>query len=56
LDVGAVDALIDAIKAYKGGILIVSHDQHLINETCDQIWYIKNKRLLKFNGDFDKYR
>ena len=52
----AVNALISAIKAYKGGILVVSHDQHLITECCDQIWFIKNKRLRKFDGPFLKYR
>lgn len=35
LDLDAVNALVDAIKHYQGGILVVSHDQHLITSTCD---------------------
>ena len=35
LDIDAVNALITAIKSYEGGILIVSHDEHLISSTCD---------------------
>jgi len=31
LDLDAVNALIKAIKKFEGGILIVSHDEHLIN-------------------------
>lgn len=35
LDLDAVNALVDAIKAFKGGIMVVSHDQHLITSACD---------------------
>jgi len=56
LDIDAINALILALNNYTGGVLIVSHDQHLIQSVCDEIWYIKNKRLIKFKGDFDEYR
>ncbi|KRX10783.1 P-loop containing nucleoside triphosphate hydrolase [Pseudocohnilembus persalinus] len=56
LDIDAVNALIIALNNYQGGVLIVSHDQHLVSTVCDQIWYIKEKRLKKFRGDFDDYR
>jgi len=56
LDIDAVNALIIALNNYTGGVLIVSHDQHLISTVCDQIWYIRDNRLRKFQGDFDDYR
>jgi ATP-binding cassette subfamily F protein 3 len=56
LDIDAVNALIIALNNFQGGVLIVSHDQHLISLVCDQIWYIKDQRLKKFDGDFDDYR
>jgi len=56
LDLDAIDALIDALKSYNGGYIIVSHDEHLIESVCDEIWYVKNKNFVKFNGDFKKYR
>jgi len=56
LDIDAVNALIIALNNYKGGVVIVSHDQHLIATVCDQIWYIKDTRFKKFNGDFNDYR
>jgi ATP-binding cassette subfamily F protein 3 len=56
LDIDAVNALIIALNNYQGGVLIVSHDQHLIGSVCDQIWYIKDQRLKKFHGDFEDYR
>lgn len=56
LDIDAVNALIIALNNFQGGVLIVSHDQHLISTVCDQIWYVKSARLKRFNGDFEDYR
>jgi len=56
LDIDAVNALIIALNAYQGGVLIVSHDQHLIQSVCDQIYYVKDQKLKKFHGDFEEYR
>ena len=56
LDIDAVNALIIALNNYQGGVIIVSHDQHLISTVCDEIWYIKDTRLRKFVGDFEDYR
>jgi len=33
LDIDAVDALIEGLATFKGGVLMVSHDQHLIEAT-----------------------
>ena len=56
LDMDAVDALILALNSYQGGLIIVSHDQYFVSCVCDEIWYIRNKQLRKFNGDFESYR
>lgn len=56
LDMEAVDALILALNAFNGGLVVVSHDQYFVSCVCDEIWYIKNKNLKKFNGDFEGYR
>jgi ATP-binding cassette subfamily F protein 3 len=34
--------LVTAIKSYSGGVLIVSHDEHLIKSVCTDIFYVKN--------------
>ena len=41
LDIDAVNALIIALNNYQGGVIIVSHDQHLISTVCEEICYIK---------------
>jgi ATP-binding cassette subfamily F protein 3 len=35
LDIDAVNALIIALNNFQGGVIIVSHDQHLISTVCD---------------------
>jgi len=56
LDIDAVNGLILALNNFKGGILVVSHDEHFISNVCEQIYYVKNQKLNKFSGDFAKYR
>ena len=56
LDMETVDALIGALYAYKGAVLVVSHDQYFVSCICEDIWYIKNKSLKKFSGDFEAYK
>lgn len=29
-----IQALIDALKEFKGGLIVVSHDQHFIQQVC----------------------
>lgn len=56
LDIEAVDALVMALSCYEGGLIIVSHDQYFVSCICDQIWYIKDKKLKRFGGNFEEYR
>ncbi|KAN0031334.1 hypothetical protein ACTA71_010423 [Dictyostelium dimigraforme] len=39
LDIDTVDALCHALNVFKGGILLVSHNERLISLVCDEIWY-----------------
>ncbi|XP_021371187.1 ATP-binding cassette sub-family F member 1-like [Mizuhopecten yessoensis] len=56
LDIESVDALADAINAYKGGVIIVSHDQRLIRETNCQLWVVEDQSVNEIDGGFDDYR
>ena len=50
LDIDAVDALIDGLNAFKGGVLMVSHDQTLIEATMDELWMCENNTIDVFHG------
>lgn len=56
LDIESIDALADAINAYKGGVIIVSHDERLIRETDCQLWVVEDQSVNEIDGGFDDYR
>jgi len=56
LDIESIDALADAINEYSGGVILVSHDARLIQETDCQLWVIEDKGISEIDGDFDDYR
>lgn len=56
VDMGAIEALADALKAYNGGVLLVSHDQHFITSVCKEIWVIQNRKVTVFDGTFNDYK
>ena len=56
LDIESIDALADAINAFEGAVIIVSHDERLIRETNCTLYEIYDKGIEEFDGDFDDYR
>ncbi|KPI87821.1 ATP-binding cassette protein subfamily F member 3 putative (ABCF2) [Leptomonas seymouri] len=56
LDVESIEALCAAIKTFKGGVLVVTHDARLIESTEMQIWVAGNKNVVPFNGSLEDYK
>ncbi|KAG7304034.1 ATP-binding cassette sub- F member 1 [Plutella xylostella] len=56
LDIESIDALAEAINEYKGGVIIVSHDERLIRETDCTLYVIEDQTINEVDGDFDDYR
>merc|ERR1712187_988463 len=56
LDIESVEALTDAIKAFNGGLVLVTHDARLITEIDCDIWVVEDGGCYKFEKDFDGYR
>jgi ATP-binding cassette subfamily F protein 3 len=52
----SIDALVDAVKDFRGGLMVVSHDQYFITNTCRDLWVIGDGKATKFRGDFDAYK
>eukprot|EP00755_Sulcionema_specki_P011711 Sspe_Gene.7956::Locus_2698_Transcript_1_1_Confidence_1.000_Length_2304::g.7956::m.7956/K06158/ABCF3; ATP-binding cassette, subfamily F, member 3 len=56
LDIDTVDALIMAINSFKGGVMLISHDEHLITSVCDEIWVCGGGQLKQWKGTFQDYK
>src|ERR1700685_4471609 len=56
LDIDMRHALTVALQSFEGGMLIVSHDRHLIKTVADSLWLVADGRLSVFDGDLDDYQ
>jgi len=56
LDIESIDALIEAVNSYGGGVVIVTHDERLIRDANCQLYVIEEQTINEIEGDFDDYR
>ena len=56
LDLEMRHALTVALQEYPGAVLLVSHDRHLLKNTVDVFWLVRDGRVQEFDGDLDDYR
>lgn len=56
LDVDAREALVQALNAYSGAVIIVSHDRHLLELTADRLVYVADGTANEFSGTLDDYQ
>ena len=52
----AVEALIHALLNFDGGLLVISHDEHLVSSICEELWVAEPGRVTQFKGEFAEYR
>lgn len=55
LDVDAREALIQALAAYEGAVVIVSHDRHMLEMTADRLVLVDAGTAREFDGSLDDY-
>jgi len=52
LDVESIEAIEDAIEAYEGSVLIVSHDRAVLRGLATLVWELRDQHLHPFDGSF----
>lgn len=52
----SIDALVEAVKDFRGGLIVVSHDQFFITNTCGELWVVGEGVVMRFRGDFNDYK
>jgi len=56
LDIESREALVEALTAYTGAVILVSHDMHLLSLVADRLWLVKDGRVTPYEDDLDAYR
>ena len=56
LDIDAREALVAALNAYDGAVILISHDPHLIEMAADSLWLVGDGCVQAFDGDLAAYR
>jgi ATP-binding cassette subfamily F protein 3 len=56
LDIDSREALVQALAAYSGAVILISHDPHLTEASVDRLWLVANGTARPFDGDLGDYR
>ena len=56
LDMDTREALVQALNAYTGAVVIVSHDPSMIERVADRLWLVADGKVSDFDGDLEAYR
>uniref|UniRef100_A0A668RYL9 ATP-binding cassette sub-family F member 3 n=1 Tax=Oreochromis aureus TaxID=47969 RepID=A0A668RYL9_OREAU len=56
LDMETIEALAKALNKFKGGVILVSHDERLIRMVCKELWVCEGGKVGRIDGGFDEYR
>jgi ATP-binding cassette subfamily F protein 3 len=55
LDIPAKEMLEDAVRAYEGAALVVSHDRYFISRVANRIVELRDGELVLYRGDYAYY-
>jgi ATP-binding cassette, subfamily F, member 3 len=56
LDIESREVLVQAINDFPGAVVLVSHDEHLIELIAERLWLVSGGTALPFDGDLADYR
>ena len=55
LDLVSIEWLEEYLKKYGKAFLLVSHDRIFLDNVCNKIYEIENKKLYKYDGNFSRF-
>jgi ATP-binding cassette subfamily F protein 3 len=55
LDVDSREALVQALNAYEGAVVVVSHDRHMIELVADRLVLVDGGTAAEYSGTLDDY-
>ncbi|MET3470195.1 ATP-binding cassette subfamily F protein 3 [Novosphingobium sp. 1529] len=55
LDVDAREALVQALNAYQGAVILISHDRHMVELTADRLVLVDDGAAVPYDGSMEDY-
>jgi len=55
LDLDSIEALKDALQEYQGGVIMVTHDEMLLRETCTRLIVFQGDKPFLVEGGYDYF-
>jgi ATP-binding cassette, subfamily F, member 3 len=55
LDVETIEVLEDAIEAYDGSVILVSHDRAMLRALANRVWVLHDRHITSFDGSFAEW-
>lgn len=55
LDIETREALAVALNDFKGAVILISHDRHLIDACVERLWIVRDGTVTPYEDDMDAY-
>ncbi len=55
LDIPSIEVLEDALAAFQGTVILVSHDRHLLTRVVDRVIELDNEEVRFYTGGYEHY-
>ena len=55
LDLESINALNVALQKFQGTVLLVTHDQDLLEEVGTRMWHFEDGKIVDFKGSYEEY-
>ncbi len=55
LDIDSVDVLEEALREFKGTIVLISHDEHLVRAVATKVVDVRDGNVTVYDGDYDYF-
>ena len=55
LDLESINALNIALQKFEGTVLLVTHDEDLVDEVANRVWHFDGGTIEDFAGSYEEY-